>query len=130
MDELLDTLIPRYAKNKLQLEDMKSYVDEDNKKIKELMTQQDLKSYDTNGYRATVSVQKRESMNEEKLLNIAHEYGIDIIKTKEYIDFDALENAIYHNEISLDVLEKIESCREVKEVYALRVGKMKRRVEE
>lgn len=125
--EMLDSLIPQYAANKAEMDDYKKICDKENAQIKSVMSQLDLSSHEVGGYRATYSVSTRETMNEEMLLEIAHRYGIpEIVKTKEYIDFDALENAIYNDKISQDILLEMNKAREVKEVVTLRVSKIKK----
>lgn len=123
----LDTLIPRYAQNKLELDSYKKICEKENAEIKKIMKDYALPTHVVGDYKAVYTIQKRETINEEKLLEIAHQYGIsDIIKTKEYIDFDALENAIYHGQISADVLAEIAKTKEVKEVVTLKVTKIKK----
>lgn len=122
----LDKLIPQYAMNKTEADAYKKLCDKENAQIKALMADLDNPVYETGGYKATYSVSTRESMNEDKLLEIAHIYGIsEIVKTKEYIDFDILEDAIYKGRISEDVLMEMNKAREVKEVVTLRVTKIK-----
>lgn len=122
----LDTLIPQYAANKAELDGYKKICDNENSKIKEIMKDFVLTHYEAGGYKASYSVSERESMNESMLLDIAHKHGIsEIVKTKEYIDFDALEDAIYNNRISQEVLLEMDKAKEVKEVVTLRVTKIK-----
>lgn len=122
----LDTLIPQYAANKSELDSYKKICDKENTQIKEIMKDFVLSNYTVGGYKASYVIQHRESMNEDILLEIAHQYNIqDIIKTKEYIDFDALENAIYNGKISQDILVEMDKAKEVKEVVTLRVSKVK-----
>lgn len=119
----LDSLIPRYAENKSILDDYKKICETENKQIKELMEEG---SYEAGGYKATKSVQTRESFNEDKLLDLLRQYDVgDIIKTKEYVDMDALESAIYKGKIDKELLLAIDKCRESKEVITLRVSKIK-----
>lgn len=122
----LDTLIPQYAVNKSELDSYKKICDKENAQIKELMKDFVLSNYTAGGYKASYIVQHRESMNEDVLLEIAHQYGIpEIVKTKEYIDFDALENAIYNGKISQDILVEMDKAKEVKEVVTLKLSKVK-----
>ena len=121
----LDTLIPQYAENKSMLDDYKKICDNENKQIKELMEEG---SYETGGWKATKTISTRETMNEEKLLDVAKKnsyYLSDIIKTKEYIDMDKLESLLYKGNISKEVLMEIDMCRESKEVVTLRISKVK-----
>lgn len=125
--DTLDDLIPRYAENKSLLDDYKKICDEENKKIKDMMEEG---SYESGGYKATKSVQHRESMNEDKLLDVLKNVypdalSVGIIKTREYVDMDALESAVYKGIISNDILMEIDKCREIKEVITLRISKVK-----
>lgn len=122
----LDELIPRYAANKSEMESYKKICDKENAQIKAVMKSFVVQNYEAGGYKATYSVSKRESMNEEMLLQIAHMHGIpEIVKTKEYIDFDALEHAIYNGQISDEVLMEMDKAKETKEVVTLRISKVK-----
>lgn len=121
----LDTLIPQYAENKSMLDDYKKICDDENKQIKELMEEG---SYEAGGWKATKTISTRETMNEEKLLDVAKKnsyYLSDIIKTKEYIDMDKLESLLYKGNISKEVLMEIDKCRESKEVITLRISRVK-----
>lgn len=123
--ESLDELIPQYAENKGILDDYKKICDDENKKIKELM---DEGSYEAGGWKATKTVQQRESMNEDKLLDILKKAGFaqtSLIKTKEYVDMDELESAIYKGLLDEDMLMQIDKCRESKEVVTLRISRIK-----
>lgn len=122
----LDTLIPQYAANKSEMESYKKICDRENTEIKAIMKSFVVPSYETGGYKATYIVSKRETMNEERLLEIAHQYGIsEIVKTKEYIDYDSLEKAIYDGKIPNEILLEMDKAKETKEVVTLRVSKVK-----
>ncbi len=121
----LDTLIPQYAENKSLLDDYKKICDKENKQIKDMMEEG---SYEAGGWKATKSVTTRDSMNEDKLLDVLKNTNavyLGIIKTKEYVDMDALESAIYNGDIDKEILLKIDKCRESKEVVTLRISKVK-----
>lgn len=121
----LDTLIPQYAENKSLLDDYKKICENENKQIKEMMEEG---SYEAGGYKATKTISTRDSMNEDKLLEVLKKAGFtqtSIIKTKEYIDMDELESAIYNGLIEKDILMEIDKCRESKEVVTLRISKIK-----
>jgi len=124
----LEELIPQYASNKAEMDDYKKICDRENAQIKDMMFAEGLDEKEAGGYVAKRTVQHRETMNEAKLLEIAHQFGIpEIVKTKEYIDFDALENAIYNGKISQDILLEMDKAKEVKEVVTLRVTKIKKK---
>ena len=128
MEIQLNELIEQYATNKSELETIKKVVDKQNLLIKDIMLKQKLDTHIAGQYRATVSVSNRVSMNEEMLLQIAHHFGIpEIVKTKEYIDYDVLEKAIYEGKISEDVLLEMDKAKESKEVVTLKVTKIKKK---
>ena len=122
----LDNLIPVYYDDKKNLDFYKKQCDAGNAKIKELMAQQGLKDYEVNGITAKYIIQKKESMDEDKLLILLKERGYEnMIRTKEYVDMDALEDALYHDIIDKDTIVEMDKCRSVKEVIQLRVSKKK-----
>lgn len=123
----LQELIPVYAENKAELDSYKKICDKENAEIKEIMLAENLSEETVDGYVAKITKSNRESFNEEKLLEIAHNEGIsEIVKTKEYIDYDILEDAIYNGKISEDILLKIATAKEVKEIITLKVSKVKK----
>lgn len=124
----LDTLIPQYAANKSELDSYKKICDNENAQIKAIMKDFVVPSYEAGGYKATYTISERESLNEEMLLEIlgGDARAIGIIKTKEYVDFDALEKAIYNGLLPGETLLEMDKAREVKEVVTLRVTKIKK----
>lgn len=130
----LDKLIPQYALNKSKLEGYKKICDKENAEIKAIMKSFVVSKYETDDYRATYSTVKKETMNEDVLISlfntvpafteIADTFGI--VKIKPYIDFDALENALYHNALTPEQIMELDKAKEVKEVVTLRVTKKKK----
>lgn len=126
MSTSLDELIPQYANNKAEMEDYKKICDKENAQIKELMFAEGIDEKEAGGYVAKRIVQHRETMNEAKLLEIAHMHGlVEIVKTREYIDFDALESVIYNNKLPQSVLLEMDKAKEIKDVVTLKVTKKK-----
>ena len=126
----LDTLIPQYAENKSILDDYKKICDEENKQIKELMAENDYVVCEVGGYVATKVIQKRDSIDEDKLLEVMKKHRLmaeahGIIKTKEYVDVEALEMVMYKGLIDKKILMEIDKCRSTKEVVTLRISKSK-----
>lgn len=117
--EQLKELIPQYAFNKGELDSYKKLCDKDNALIKALMQEDNLNEFDTDTYTAKISVQQRQSIDEDKLLDIVKDMDRpDLIKTKEYVDMDLLEKAIYNEEINANDLS---TCMNTKEVVTLKV---------
>lgn len=126
---LIDEL-PKYAELKKQSDDLTKEVKGINEEIKKCMVQNELDTYTTGGYKATYSVQKRNDVDEEGLLKyllaqLGGEPDDDIVKTKPYVDFDALESAIYNHKIASDIVEEMQKFIKVKEVPTLKVSKVK-----
>ena len=136
--EKLDDLIIRYAANKLEFDSYKKIVDKENAEIKAIMLSSKLDSHEAGGYKATCTVSQRETMNEEMLISlftsvpgfVSVNNNYSIVKMKPYIDFDALENALYHNELTTDQMLDMDKAREVKEVVTLRLTKIKEKQED
>jgi len=138
----LDELIPTYAENKSILDDYKKICEGENAEIKVLMMDSNLDKYETGGYKVTKTVSNRDSLNEDKLLL---DYYDDediktcfernkIIKTKKYIDSEALEALIYKLNNKKDakskkqlnkILQLVNACTDRKEMVTLRVSKIK-----
>lgn len=131
--EELDTLIPQYAANKAEMEDYKKICEKENARIKEIMRDFVVPNYTTGDYTASYTVSQRETMNEETLISlfttVPSFYKINdaykVVKFKPYIDFDALEKALYDNAFTDEQIEQIDRTRETKEVVTLKVKKKK-----
>lgn len=122
----LDELIPDYAQNKLELDSYKKICDTENSQIKEMMLDIGEDEYSAGGYKAKRIVTERVSINEDKLLAVMKKHGVtEVIKTREYVDMDELENYLYHidEDDNKKLFEDIDKCRDVKEVIQLRVSK-------
>lgn len=128
----LADLITAYGINKDELDGIKKICDKQNSKIKEIMSTEKISEFETDDYIAKYYVQNRESMDEERLVEVflkANEKKfreLGILKTRDYVDSDALESAIYHGKISKDLMLKIGECKESKEVPTLKISKVKK----
>ena len=112
--EQLNELIPTYAFNKNEMDSYKKLCDRDNTIIKALMKEEGL-----NDYTAKISIQQRQTLNEDKLLDVIKDMDRpDLIKTKEYVDMDLLEKALYNGEIDAN---DIDICMNTKEIVTLKV---------
>ena len=126
----LDELIPQYATDKSQLDALKKVCDSANAIIKEQMFNQATDTYTAGGYTAKRTVSVRETLNEERLIAILHKHKIEgVIKTKEYVDMDALEDYLYNHEQTNELATDLASCKSTTEVVQLRVTKAKKKEE-
>lgn len=122
----LDELVPRYAMNKRELDSYKKICDTENAEIKKQMYESGITTYKTGEYTAKYIVSEKTSFNEDKLLSVMKKHNINVIRTREYVDMDLLENYLYHldeeDEATKQLMDEIDLCRDVKQVVSLRVS--------
>lgn len=127
----LDELIPLYAENKADLDVYDKLCKNQNALIKQYMEELGETEHTAGGYVVKYTVSERESINEDRLLEILKKHNVkDVIKTKEYVDMDALESYLYNVMMSDEMAADMASCREVKEVVQLRLSKEKKKKED
>ena len=120
----LNDLIPLYYEHNELVKKHKKVADKANKEIKKTMAEQGITEFATNGLIATVSVSERVDLMEDVLIEKIKELGIKgIIKTREYIDMDALETALYNGLINPAMLAQAQTK---KEVVTLRIRQEKK----
>lgn len=134
-EKTLDELILAYVLNKGEFDSLKKITERDNGRIKDMMFELNLSERQVGDNIVRRIVQERESLNEERLLELVktkcpQEIRNKIIKTQEYVDMDCLEDAIYSGSISSEFLIDMDTCREVKKVVTLRISKVKKAKEE
>ena len=127
--ETLDEMIKIYSTEKEEADKIKKVVDEYNAKIKETMKEMDITEYSANGLKASISITTKEDFNELQAIEILRqvlepEEFSNIVKTKEYLDFDALENATYTNKINPTLLKPCVTPKSP--IITLRVTKVKK----
>ena len=126
-NEKLEELIPEYVETKATSDNYKKLTDKLNNEIKTIMTEIDSAEYIAGDYVAKKTISYRKSIDEDRLLALMQEKGYEsVIRTREYVDADLLENAIYHGEIDRDTLLAIDDCTEKTEVITLKVTKNKK----
>lgn len=122
--ETLEELISHYYLNKTEADSYKKIVDKDNAAIKAIMLEEELTELTTeDGIKATCTISEKESFVEDALIDKIKSLGVEgIVKQREYVDMEALENAIYHGQINA---AELASCQEKKQVVTLRVSRAK-----
>lgn len=126
----LCALIDQYFVDKADADEKKKLVEQENKQIKEGMVELESDVVETEKYKATRSVSVRSSIDEEAWLSILKtqtDLPEGIIKTKEFVDMDALEDAIYNGAIPKDVLIRLNEHKKETEVVTLKVTKLKKK---
>lgn len=104
------SIIDSYGKNKDEEKGLKKYIDKESKLIKEYFSKNNLESFESDKYTATVSNTTKTSLNDDLAIeilkaNLKPEELKTVIKIKEYIDEDALEKLSY-NGFDMSILER------------------------
>lgn len=123
----INKIIDLYKESKDKENALKKSNTEMGNNIKSYFQTNGLDKVDTDKYTATVTTSTSESLNEELAIEIIKENlgGAmlnTVIKTKEYIDEDALEKLVYNGDFDITKLAK---AKITKTTSTLRVGKKK-----
>ena len=139
MAQTLKDLITSYGAHNTEFKALKKVCDGEKEQIKKSMLTQGISEQSAGGYKVTCTTTKRESLNEEQLLQVLKRdweirYGESVpcpyIKTREYVDMEVLETVLYANELPQSTLLELDSCRTSTEVVTLRCSKAKKEQEE
>lgn len=97
----LNRLIEEFGEQNEEVKRLKKSTDVLNVQIKEILSKAENRTVDTERFTATYSESVSESFDEERLLEKLRAMGVEgVIKTKEYVDMDALEDAIYNGAVA------------------------------
>lgn len=123
----LKSLVESYIINKQNEDDFKKQASAENTQIKELMHEYNLTEVATDLGTAKITEQEKITFIEDKLIEFlkANNLADDIVKTKEYVDYDALESALYHDKITDEQKVAMAECQEKKVTTVLRINKKK-----
>jgi len=128
MLEKLKGIIDNYFMQKAIEKGAKEFIDEYNIDIKAIMKQEGIEEFLTDTAKASITTAVKNDFIEEKLIEVLKDLKIkNIVKKKEYVDMDALEDAIYKGKIDPIALK---DCQTSKEVVTLRVTAIKKKKEE
>lgn len=124
----LEDLIPLYGEQNIQCNALKKVVADLNSKIKEAIHSAGKENKDimVGDWKCSLSVTDNSSMNEERLLEFVKAHNIDVVRTKEYVDSDALESLIYNGKIPEEILLEMDKCKDPAVKETLRVSKIKK----
>ena len=123
----INKIIDLYKESKDKENALKKSNTEMGNNIKSYFNTNGLDRVDTDKYTATVTTSTSESLNEELAIEIIKEnlggaMLATVIKTKEYIDEDALEKLVYNGDFDITKLAK---AKITKTTSTLRVSKKK-----
>lgn len=127
----LEKVIDQYQQENSKKTELEKELKAKNSFIKSKLAELGQDVYETENCKATITYQNRTSIDEEKAIeilkeNVAKKNLKSVIKTKEYIDYEALESLIYNGGIAA---EKLEPAQSVNVVRALRVVLRKKKEE-
>lgn len=123
----LSKIIDEYKESKDKENALKKVNNALSENIKGYMYEHDMSSADSEKYTAILTKTDKESLNEDLAIEIIKE-NLEgallntVIKTKEYIDEDALEKLVYNGDFDINKLAK---AKITKTSYTLRVTRRK-----
>ncbi len=123
----LSKIIDEYKESKDKENALKKVNNSLSKRIKGYMHKHDMSSADSEKYTATLTKADKESLNEDLAIELIKE-NLEgallntVIKTKEYIDEDALEKLVYNGDFDINKLAK---AKITETSYTLRVTRRK-----
>lgn len=123
----LSKIIDEYKESKDKENALKKVNNGLSDSIKGYMYEHNMRSADSEKYTATLTKTDKESLNEDLAIELIKENlkGAllnTVIKTKEYIDEDALEKLVFNGQFDISKLEK---AKITKTSYTLRVTRRK-----
>ena len=127
-------IINKYCEEKEKEKALKKVLGTLSTDIKDYMAEHADEDISTDDFTVHIQIKVSEEVDEEGMLEVlkkdwASKYGsmqCPYIKTREYVDMDALEQVIYAGGISTEVLLQLDKCRTVKETRALTYKKVKK----
>lgn len=130
---MLNELIETFGEKKAELDKIKKETDKLSNSIKDEFKSSELNEFESKTFVAKMNVIDNDAVNEKMLIGlikVLNSSGVindntlaNVIKTREYIDNDALEDAIYTKQIPSDIITQ---CIEHKDpTYRLTVKRRK-----
>ena len=135
IDKAFDAVVAQYGELDAKEKALKKDLEDRKLLIKNTMKDSNIDKWSAGGYTVSYSESERVSFDEEKALNVLkaaypnRDSSCPYVKTVEVIDMDALEAAIYNNEIDNDILVKLNDCRTATKVVTLKCSKTKTKEE-
>ena len=98
----LDIAVANYYTYNQESKTVKATAELYNNRIKEILSENNMSKYTSSeGYKVSVSTTTKPVFNEVQLLEYVKTLNIPgLVKTKEYVDMDVLEDCIYHKQLN------------------------------
>lgn len=119
----LGALVDEYVEIKALADKYSKQAEPLNKKIKSIMIDSELDEAEGDIGSVRMTTRTSESFDEEKLIDYLKQSGFarGIVRKKEYIDYDALESAIYHEKIAGEDLKRLNQYKITKQTKVLNI---------
>lgn len=121
-------IIDRYGELKKKENIIKKELAELNSEIKNYMRHNNLDTLEGENFVASYTLRKgKQGFDEDKLIPLLKEKVsdvmlADIIKIKEYVDYEKLESAVYHGDIDRETLLEMNKCEITKRTPTLTIS--------
>lgn len=125
----LDSLLSKFYLVKSTADDAKKEADKYNTEIKDIMKDASMQEYESADFKAVLTVQEGTNFDTEKAMSIIKEQLPPellekVIKTREYLDDEALQDLIYNKQFDATLLNPCITPAEP--IYRLRVSRVKK----
>lgn len=102
----LENLVTQYHESNQRLKSLESSTELLKATLKTLLNENEITKFETtNGIKVSLTTSSKITFEDELLLEFAKQTGIpDLVKTKEYVDMNILEDALYHKDINAEDL--------------------------
>lgn len=102
----LENLVTQYHESNQRLKSLESSTELLKATLKTLLNENEITKFETtNGIKVSLTTSSKITFEEELLLEFAKQTEIpELVKTKEYVDMNILEDAIYHKDINAEDL--------------------------
>ena len=130
--------ITQYGKLDSQMKSLKTTLDKEKDEIKSYMMENAIDSYSSDEYKVQCVKSTKTAMNEVNAMNLLKEFWkkehdteeCPFVKTVEVLNHEALESALYHEELPGEMIQKLNACIIMTDTYALKCSKIKNRKEQ
>lgn len=118
------------AKDKAEKTKLEGAIKKASDFVKKKFDELEIEEYTTDNFRAYLQYSNKIDMDEDKIIQILKENCKKddyekVIRTKEYVDFEALESLIYNGGISAEKLEPAQTTKTIISLYTKPVKKEK-----
>lgn len=118
------------AKDKAEKTKLEGAIKKASDFVKKKFNELEIEEYTTDNFRAYLQYSNKIDMDEDKIIQILKENCKKddyekVIKTKEYVDFEALESLIYNGGIPAEKLEPAQTTKTTISLYTKPVKKEK-----